>query len=45
MSTVVGSAVRRAIMRAIRVSEYGGTDKCKLVTDAEIPTPGSKQVT
>ena len=41
----VSSAVRSAIMRAIRVSEYGGVEKCKLVTDAAVPSPGSKQVT
>lgn len=35
---------RCGTMKAIRVTEFGGPEKCKLVSDVAVPVPAANQV-
>ena len=41
---VIVSLVRRAVMRAIRVHQWGGPEVLKVETGLAIPAPGADQV-
>ena len=44
MSSRLSRAVMTGVMKAVRVMEYGGPEKLKILTDVPIPQPSSSQV-